>query len=406
MAVLMLVLALVVALVWQRSGTSRLTVDPARLTLGRVGMGEFREYSPFDGTVVPQTSVYLDVEGGGRVEEIFTDGGHYVEAGTLIMRLSNTSLQSSSISTETQLLEQLDQIANTQFNRTQSSLLLKESLLDLEWQIDQLQDTFDRYQALAASKVNPLTQQEYDRVHDELQYRKQRRDLLQERIRQEELLSARQLEQANNSVQRLRLSLELLEKMVESLEVKAPIAGHLSSIDAMVGQNIPSGSRIGQIDVLDKFKIRVAIDQFYVARIDVGTVGKYRLGDQEYPVTVSKIYPEVINNAFQADMEFAGPVPDTIRRGQSLTVELEFGAVQQSLMVRKGGFYQQTGGRWAYVVAADGRSASKVDIRLGRQNPQFVEVLEGLQEGEWIITSGYDSFNGMDRLVFTEALTL
>jgi HlyD family secretion protein len=158
--------------------------------------------------------------------------------------------------------------------------------------------------------------------------------------------------------------------------------------------------------VLDAFKIRVAVDQFYVSRIAEGTEGKFSLDNQDYPVVVRKIYPEVINDVFQVDVDFVGPVPDSIRRGQSLTIELNFGEAAEALMVRKGGFYQQTGGRWAYLVSADGGSASKVDIRLGRQNPQFVEVLEGLAEDDWVITSGYDTFNEIDQLVFSEALEL
>jgi HlyD family secretion protein len=399
-------LVTLVVVVLQRSGTSRLTVDPTRLSISRVAIGEFREFYPFDGTVVPETSVYLDVEEGGRVEAILTEGGLWVEQGTPILRISNTTLQSSTINTETQLLENLDQLANTQFNRAQNSLMLKDSLLDMDYRILELQKKFDRYEILVNNALNPLSREEYERVRDELQYQKDKRALLQERIRQEDILSARQLEQATNSAERHSKSLELLTQMVANLEVKAPISGYLSSIDAELGQSIGRGARIGQIDVLDAFKIRVAVDQFYVSRIAEGTEGKFRLDDQDYPVVVRKIYPEVINDVFQVDVDFVGPVPAGIRRGQSLTIELNFGAAAEALMVRKGGFYQQTGGRWAYLVSADGGGASKVDIRLGRQNPQFVEVLEGLAEDDWVITSGYDTFNEIDQLVFSEALEL
>lgn len=390
--------------VYDRSGVSRLSVDPARLTVAIVGIGQFREYFPFDGTVVPETSVYLDLEEGGRVDAILSEGGQWVEAGTPILKISNTSLQRTTIDTETQLLAELDQISNTQIKLAQDRLSLRDQLLDREFRIQELQRTFDRYEQLARSEVNPLTREEYERVRDELDYQKSKRDLLVERMEQEEILAQRQLERAADSVERLNTSLDLLSRLVESLEVRAPISGHLSSIDAQLGQNIARGARIGQIDLLDAFKIRVRVDQYYVSRINVGTPGRFRLDGQEHEVVVSKIYPEVVNNAFEVDVAFSGSTPANIRRGQTLTVELDFGETSDVLMVRKGGFFQQTAGRWAYLIAEDGRTARRVDIRLGRQNPQFVEVLEGLRAGDRIVTSGYDAFNGVDLLEFTEAL--
>lgn len=390
--------------VYDRSGVSRLSVDPARLTVAIVGIGQFREYFPFDGTVVPETSVYLDLEEGGRVDAILSEGGQWVEAGTPILKISNTSLQRTTIDTETQLLAELDQISNTQIKLAQDRLSLRDQLLDREFRIQELQRTFDRYEQLARSEVNPLTREEYERVRDELDYQKSKRDLLVERMEQEEILAQRQLKRAADSVERLNTSLDLLSRLVESLEVRAPISGHLSSIDAQLGQNIARGARIGQIDLLDAFKIRVRVDQYYVSRINVGTPGRFRLDGQEHEVVVSKIYPEVVNNAFEVDVAFSGSTPANIRRGQTLTVELDFGETSDVLMVRKGGFFQQTAGRWAYLIAEDGRTARRVDIRLGRQNPQFVEVLEGLRAGDRIVTSGYDAFNGVDLLEFTEAL--
>lgn len=391
-------------LVMQRSGNERLTVDASRLTISRVSMGEFREYYPFDGTVVPETSVFLDVEEGGQVSEIHTQGGLWVEQGDLILRISNTALQRTSIDTETRLLENLDQLRNTQFSRVQSQLALRDQLLDLEYRILEQQKRFDRYQTLITG--NAISQDEYEAVEDELTYLTGKRDLLQERIKQEDLLTELQLQQAEQSIERLNTSLDLLATIVDSLEVRAPISGYLSSIDAQIGQSINPGQRIGQIDLLDDFKIQVQIDQYYAADIQVGSAGHVRLGSRDYPVEVRKIYPEVIDNVFRVDAYFTGENPTSIRRGQSLTVELNFGIPRQSLMVRKGGFYQATSGRWAYLIAEDGRSATRTDIRLGRQNPQFVEVLEGLREGDWIITSGYDSYNQIDQLNFSEQIDL
>jgi HlyD family secretion protein len=207
-------------------------------------------------------------------------------------------------------------------------------------------------------------------------------------------------------VGRLNRSLDLLAKTVESLTVRAPISGYLSSIEAEVGQNIPSGKRIGQIDLLDKLKLRAGIDQYYVAKVAVGTKGKFSFEGRSYSVEVQKIYPEVKDDKFTVDMLFAGEVPEGIKRGQTVTVELDFSESGKSLVVSKGGFYNQTNGRWVYLISDDRLSASRANIRTGRQNPRDVEVLEGLREGDWIITSGYDSFNEVDSLVFPAPVEL
>ena len=388
-----------------RSGKSRLKVDPSRMTFSKIGYGEFREYYPFDAKVEPVTSVYLDVEAGGRVDQIFAEGGKFVKKGDLILRFSNAQLQRSSIDTERGLLETLDIQRTTQFNRAQNKLNLRELLVDLDYQILKLEDKYRRYGKLGADS-GVLSEEELKTVKDELEYKRNRRNLLEERIRQEDILSQTQVEQAKKSVDRLNRSLDLLTKTVESLDVRAPISGYLSSIEAEVGQNIPAGKRIGQIDLLDNLKLRAGIDQYYVAKVTVGTKGKFALEGNSYGVEVQKVYPEVKEDKFTVDMGFTGEVPPGIKRGQTVTVELNFSESGKSLVVSKGGFYNQTNGRWVYLVSEDHLFASRANIRPGRQNPRDVEVLEGLREGDWIITSGYDSFNEVDTLVFPERVKL
>jgi HlyD family secretion protein len=397
--------ALVVA--WQvlsRTASSRVSVDSTRVTTALVKKGDFLEYYPFDGTVEPATSVYLDVDEGGRVDEIFAEGGAHVEKGDLILRFSNATMQRTAIDTETQLLENLDIQRNTQFNRAQSALLLKETLLDLDHQILDMQNRFRRYEALMKDGSNVISQETYDVTRDQLQYLRDKRALMAERIRQEDILSNNQIAQAKESVERLNKSMALLDHIVKSLEVRAPISGYLSTIDAQVGQNIPRGQRIGQIDLLEKFKIRVRIDQFYIARVEIGTPGHLNLDGVDYEVKVQKIYPEVRQNAFEADVVFVSAVPETLKRGQTLTVELSFGSPSKGLTVSKGGYFQHTAGRWVYLVASDGRTARRVNVRLGRQNPREVEVLEGLNEGDRILSSSYDTYNDVDELKFSERL--
>jgi len=387
-----------------RSAETRLRVDPTRMTTARVEMGEFREYYPFDGRVEPETTVYLDIEEGGRVEEIFVEGGRYVEQGDLILRFSNATLQRSSIDTETRLIENLNSLNNTQFNRAQSALLLRDQLLDLDYRILDTEKTHERYAALNAQDA--VTREAFEQARDELQYLRRKRELLAERIEQENRMTERQLEQASTSIERLELSLDLLTRIIDSLDVRAPISGFLSSVNAELGQNINRGQRIGQIDVLDGYKVSVSIDQYYISRVEVGTRGRLELDGQTYDVVVEKIFPEIVNDAFTVDVDFSADVPPALRRGQRVTVEMSFGEPTESLMVARGGFYQQTSGRWVYLISEDRETARWTPIRLGRQNPRFVEVLEGLRPGDWILTSSYESFNEADELRFSEPIAL
>jgi len=405
LVICVLVIASLAYLYASRSGKPRLKVDPSRMTFSKVGYGEFREYYPFDAKVEPVTSVYLDVETGGRVEQIYAEGGKFVNKGDPILRFSNASLQRNSIDTESRLLETLDIQRNTQFSREQNTLVQKENLLNLNYQIADLERKYKRYKALDdAPSVIP--KEELQNLEDQLNYKIKQKELLEERIRQEERLTQIQLEQARQSIQRLNKSLDLLAKTVESLDVRAPISGYLSSIDAEVGQNIGPGKRIGQIDLLDKLKLRAGIDQYYIAKVALGTKGKFTLEGNTYEVAVEKIYPEVKDDKITVDMSFVDEMPQGIKRGQTLTVELDFSESGKSLVVPKGGFYNQTNGRWVYLMSEDRMSASRANIRTGRQNPRDVEVLEGLREGDWIVTSGYDSFNEVDTLVFPQAVEL
>ncbi len=400
-----LIIAFLAFEVISRSGTTRLKVPSGRMTISEVKYGEFQEYYPFDGVVVPVTSVYLDVDRGGRVEEIYAEGGKFINKGDPILRFSNPSLQQQLITSETGLLENLDTYQNTQLNLAQQKTTREEALLQLKHTLSGLERKYKRYEVLKKENI-VISEEEYQQVIDDLELNRARLKLKIESNKRDDLLSERQLEKANNAIERITLGLELIEKQMESLELKAPISGQLSSINAEIGQNINPGMRIGQIDILDKLKINAGIDQYYNAKVAVGTKGKFTLDGQKYEVEVIKIYPEVLNNQFKVDMAFVGAPPEGVKRGQTLTTELSFSEPGQSLMVKKGGFYQQTSGRWAYIISEDGKTAHRIDMRLGRQNPRYVEVLEGLNEGDWVITSGYDTFKEADELIFDEAVKL
>ena len=392
-----LAFAAAIQMIATRSGATTLRVEPTRLTTAMVEHGEFRDYYPVDGRIEPATTVYLDVQEGGRVEEIFVAGGHPIAKGELIMRLSNANLQRSAIETETRLIENLDLLRNTQLARAQSSLQLKDALLDLEHQIVEIENRSARYRRLEAE--GHISKEVIESTRNDLARLNGKRELLKQRLEREEVLGRNQLVQAKDSIERLTLSLDLLRRIVDSLDVRAPIDGFLSSIDAEIGENIAPGRRIGQIDQLDAFKMRASIDQYYLSRVEVGTPGEIKLDGKTYAVAVKRIYPEVVNDSFTVDIDFAAAAPPGLRRGQRLTIELSFGASMQGLIVERGGFVQHSGGRWVYLIAADGRSARRAPVRFGRQNPRYLEVLEGLRVGERVVTSSYAGLESYKHLI-------
>jgi HlyD family secretion protein len=384
------------------SGTTRLNIESGRLSVAQVKQGEFQEYVPINGTVQPMTTVYLDLEEGGIVEKIYVEGGNPIKRGELILSFSNSTAQKANIETETRLLENLNLLRNSKISLTQSNLILKDQLLDLNHKIVEQEKTYDRYQRLAKSPTAQISKEQFETARDLLTYYQDKRTLLEERIRQEKILEVQQSAQIESSIKRVERNLEILAKIIDSLEVRAPIDGHLSTLSAEIGQSFQRGERIGQIDQLDKFKVRADVDQYYISKVAIGQHGTFEFDGREFRLEVTKIYPEVTEGLFQVDMTFGDQVPEGVKRGQTLRIDLSLSESKRTNVVAKGGFYKHTNGRWAYRVAEDGLSARRVNIVLGRQNPQSVEVLEGLDVGDWILTSGYESFNDVDELTFPE----
>lgn len=386
------------------SGKTKLTVASERVGISEVKQGEFQEYVPINGSVQPNTTVFLDLEEGGIVEKIYRQGGSPIKKGELILSFSNSTAQKANIEAETRLIDNLNQLRNSKITLTQSNLILKDQLLDLEYKISELERTFARYRELMKVPNAQLSKEQFEATRDQISYLKNKRDLLIERIKRESDLQEQQSLQIDNSIKRVNRNLEILSRIIDSLEVRAPIDGHLSSLNAEIGQSFQRGQRIGQIDQLQSFKVRASIDQYYISKVNEGQKGRFRFDNRDYYVEVVKIYPEVAQDVFQADLNFVGETPTGIKRGQTLQIDLALSESKTSAMVAKGSFYRHTNGRWAYVVASDGLSARKTNIVLGRQNPQFVEVVDGLKLGEWIITSTYESFGDVDELKFAEAL--
>ena len=394
-----IVLAVFLFVAFSSGKRTSLTIDPQRISTARVEAGQFEEYVPVLGTVLPKVSVYLDLEEGGIVRRIYVEAGNPVKAGERILDFANTTAQKENIDSETRLLENLDRMRSSKIALTEKNLLLKEQLLDLNYEIAELQKTFDRYVELDKGSL-ALPRQEFETTRDNLAYLREKRTLLQERIVQESALREAQNEQIDKSIILVNESLDVLSEIKRRLNVLAPIDGYLSSMDAEIGQSFGRGERIGQIDQLDEFKVRANVDQFFISKVAVGQRATFEFGGETYEIEVSKIYPDVREDEFQIDLQFAGPPAEGIKRGQTLQIDLSLSKSDTSRMVRKGGFYRYTNGRWAYRVASDGMSAERVEIVPGRQNPRHFEILEGIEVGDVLITSSYESFGDVDVLNF------
>ncbi len=399
----------VVVLGWTILGGSNptsLSIDSERVSVDQVRIGDFEEYIPVTGNVQPETTVYLDLQEGGIVEQIYIESGTKVRKGDIILGFSNTAVQKNNIDSETRLLENLNQLRNSKISLTEKNLLLKDQLLDLSFSIQELERTFERYELLNSQQNTNLSREKYESTRDQLAYLREKKALLEERIVQESRLRQQQSQQVDDSIERVDRSLAILSQIAESLELRAPIGGFLSSMNAEIGQNFQRGQRIGQIDQLDSFKVAATIDQYYIAKVSTGQEGTFEFGGQSFRLRIEKIYPEVNNDAFQVDLTFAGSGPAGIKRGQSLQIELSLSEAKTTNLVSKGGFYRYTNGRWVYRVSDDGSRAHRVDVVPGRQNPESFEVLEGLSVGDWIVSSSYEAFRDVDELVFEQPLQL
>ncbi|WHI44686.1 efflux RND transporter periplasmic adaptor subunit [Microbulbifer sp. JMSA004] len=394
-------LILVALIVVSISGNpASIEVDTKRLVISQVEEKIFSEYIPVIGTVTPQTTVYLDLQEGGIVKEIYIQGGTLVQKGDVILQLANASAQKSNVDSESQALRTLNDLRTQKINLTQQYLQSKENLLDLNKQLLDAQRLFSKLTKLYENDGANITQNEYEEARDMVLYLKKKIELKEERIKQENTLRLQQEEQIDDSIKRSNRSLIILSDIMNSLEVRAPISGQLSSMNAEIGQSFNRGQRVGQVDKLDHFKVRVKIDQYYISRVSENQSGHFKFNGKNHEVILSKIYPEVIDNQFIADMDFIDGFPIGIKRGQTLSIDLELGNASTTKTLKKGGFYRYTSGKWVYRVLEDGSGAKKVKITPGRQNPQTFEILNGLSAGDKIITTNYEDFGDADEITF------
>ena len=376
-------------------GRDRVRVARDRVGTGVVVQGQFREYIPVTGTVQPIRTVFLDAVQGGVVEEVFVEDGHAIQAGSPILRLANQQFQMDAINREAQLLDQQNNLRTTRLSMDQQTNTWKQQLLQLEYDLKQLERTFRLNEGLKERDL--VAPQEYERSREEYELALERRDLLKANIRNDSLFRRSQEGQIDASLELIDDNLAFLRRSLENLTVRAPIDGQLSGLRAEIGQTIAQGIRIAQIDVLDAYKVRARIGEHYVARVGEGLSGTFSFAGGDHQLTVAKVYPEVSNGEFEADLLFTGEAPDGIRRGQSLQVRLQLSEDMQAVMVPRGAWFQDTGGSWVYVLK-DG-VAVKRDVELGRQNPDHYEVRSGLQPGDTILTSRYEAFNNAEEVL-------
>ncbi|UCH21102.1 MAG: HlyD family efflux transporter periplasmic adaptor subunit [Deltaproteobacteria bacterium] len=378
--------------------SAKLNVKTERITISAVKEGPFQEYIPVIGTVVPKKTIYLDAMEGGSVEKVYIEAGSFVKKGEKILTLANTDLLLDIMNREAEFFQLTNDLRNARLVMEQNRLSLRSELLELDYQINKLKRTYESEQALIKNKIIPS--QQYENTKSEYEYLCNKREITLQTYKQDSLFRENQIQQIETSLKRMEANLKIVKQKLEDLTIKAPIAGHLTALNDEIGESKKRGERLGQIDVLDGFKILVPVDEHYIARINTGQHGEFTFDEKHYQLTIAKIYPEVIDGRFEIDMVFDGDQPEDIRRGQTLHIKLELGNLSTAILLPQGGFYQKTGGQWVYVLENSGEFAVKRKINLGRQNPEVYEVLAGLKPGERVITSSYDNYgDNIDKLV-------
>ena len=392
------VLALLFAwwLVGALLGGRSLSVNSERIAVSDVTVGTFEDFIPLRGRLVPRSTVYLDAVEGGRVEQVLVEDGAIVEAGDPIVVLSNTNLQLEVLGREASVTEQLNFMRTLELQLEQNRLSHKRNLVEIDYQIIRLNRAIDRQEELAEKAL--VSQSTVDDLQDELNYYVNRREVTLESQATDARLQEEQLRQLRSAGTQLQTSLAFARKNLDDLNVRAPVAGKVSGFDVEIGESIVRGGRLGQIDDPDAYKLNVTIDEFYLGRIDLGQTATATHSGRDLDLTITKIYPQVNEGQFEVDMAF-DEEPVGLRRGQTLQLRLTLGDNSDAVLIPNGSFYQETGGNWVFVVSADGTEAVRRTVQLGRRNTDFIEVLDGLEPGEQVITSPYTSFVDMDRLV-------
>jgi len=392
-----IILLILVAWIVFGNHNSRLSVEKDKLLIETVSKGEFNDYIRINGQVEPINTIQLSAIEGGMVEQKVVEEGTMVRRGDVIVRLKNPMLNLTILDSEAQLAEKQNFLRNTQVLMEQEKLNLKKEKLQLDLDVERKRRKFKQYTQLNAEKLT--SQEEYLQAREDFEFAVNSRKLVMERQKQDSIYRGIQIKQMEESLHNMRENMMLVRQRIDNLNVKAPVDGQLGSLDVEIGQSVSAGVRMGQISVLTDFKIEALIDEHYIDKVRAGLNATFERQDRNFTLRVRKVYPEVHDKQFKTDFVFAGGRPENIRAGQTYYINLQLGQPAVAVMVPRGSFYQTTGGQWIFVVTKDGRKATRRTITIGRQNPLYYEVLTGLQPGDKVITSGYDTFGESQELV-------
>ena len=381
-----------------RDDSSTLRVNADTLTISEVSAGEFNDYIRVSGQVHPMTTIQLSPRESGIVEEIVIEEGTQVKAGDVIIRLSNDDLDMEILNSEANLAEKENALRNTMIQMEQEKMQLSLNILELETEVKRKGRTLESQKRLFDDGL--IGKEEYLRSEEDYVLFCKKLEVTLARAEQDSIYRTVQIQQMEESLKNMKLNMQRIRNRKENLAVKAPIDGELGLLEVVLGESIGSGAKIGQINALDSYKIEALIDEHYIDRVSAGLTATFERQNETYDAVIRKVYPEVRSGKFQADFKFSGEQPVNIRTGQTYYLNLQLGQPEKAILIPRGTFYQKTGGKWIYVVSPEGGKAVKCEIRIGRQNPQFYEVLEGLEAGEKVITSGYDNFGDNEVLVF------
>ncbi len=378
------------------SGTSTYRTQKDKLTISAVEQGSFKDYISIIGTVMPITTIYLDLEEGGKVVEKIIEEGEMVKKGEVLFRMENNDLNLQILNTESQLAYQSNELRNTLIGMEQQKISNKQQLLNIDYEVVRLRRNFEQNNTLYEKGF--ISREAFLQSKENYELAMRDRELRYERMVQDSIFRENQKSQMNNSLHNMQQNLFMVRQRLESLKVKAPADGQLGTLDIEIGQSINRGQRVGQLQILDEYKVVAQIDEHYIDRVRRELNGTFERQDRQFDIEVMKVYPEVREGRFQVDFKFSKEMPDNLRTGQTYHIKLELGQPVDAVLLPRGGFFQSTGGQWVFVLDESGNYATKRSIKIGRQNPLFYEVIEGLQPGEKVITNSYDSFGKNERI--------
>ena len=381
-----------------RDDSKKLRIDADNISISTVTSGEFNDYIRISGQVAPMTTIQISPLEGGVVQQIVTEEGSRVKAGDVLVILSNENLDMQILTSEADLAEKENILRNTMIQMEQQKLSVEQEKLQLQTEMRRNKRTYESQKALYDDGL--IAREDFLKAEEDYELSSSRLKLVENRAKQDSLHRSVEIDRMRESLENMRVNMMMIRKRKENLTIKAPIDGELGLLDVVLGQSVGAGSKIGQINNLDSYKIEAQVDEHYIDRVTPGLEATFERQSERYQAQIRKVYPEVRDGKFKADFKFMEQQPENIRSGQTYYLNLQLGQPVDAVLIPRGAFYQKTGGKWIYVLSPDGTKATRRDIKIGRQNPQYYEVIEGLEPGERVITSSYDNFGESDVLVF------